>query len=132
VLTASHFDEELPRKREVAACREEVEEAFSGLLLPRVEAALATGGTARALRRVVGNRVISGDELEIALRRLAKRTPAEASKAYGLDVGRGRVALAGAMIALEAQRALGVPLTVARGGIREGAALELSAGAVAA
>ena len=88
--------------------------------------------SARALRRVVGTRTLGPDELEAAVRRLAKRRPREASKDFGLDVGRGRVALAGALLAVEAQRALGVPLTVARGGIREGAVLELGSGVVAA
>ena len=132
VLTARWFDEELPKRKAVAGCREEIEAAFAGVHLPAVEAALATGGTARALRRVVGTRTLGPDELEVAVRRLAKRAPREASKDFGLDVGRGRVALAGALLAVEAQRVLGVPLTVARGGIREGAVLELGRSVVAA
>jgi exopolyphosphatase/guanosine-5'-triphosphate,3'-diphosphate pyrophosphatase len=132
VLATRHFDEGLPRKRSVAACREEVAAAFAGVVAPQVDAALATGGTARALRRVVGSRTLGPEELDAALRRLMKRTPREASKAYGLDDGRGRTVLAGALLAIEAQQLLGVPFQVARGGIREGAALELSAGAVAA
>ena len=72
------------------------------------------------------------EDIDVAIRKLAKRTPREASRSFGLDEGRGRVALAGALIALEAQRVLGVPLQVARGGIREGAALEITAGVAAA
>lgn len=132
VLTARHFDDGLPRRSAIAACRAEIEAAFAGVTAPEVAAALAAGGTARALRRVVGTRSLGPDDLECAVRRLSKRTPREASRDYGLDVGRGRVALAGALLAVEAQRALGVPLLVARGGIREGAALELSAGVAAA
>lgn len=132
VLTARHFDEALPRRDAIAACRAEIAAAFAGVTAPEVAAALAAGGTARALRRVVGTRTLGPAELECAVRRLAKRTPRAASKDYGLDAGRGRVALAGALLAVEAQRALGVPLIVARGGIREGAALELSTGAAAA
>ena len=41
---------------------------------------------------------------------------------YGIDPLRARTLLAGALILAEAQRRLGVPLEVARGGLREGAA----------
>ena len=132
VLTARHFDDELPRKRAIAACREEIAAAFADVTTPEVSAALAAGGTARMLRRVLGARVLGPDDLESAVRRLSKRTPREASQEFGLDDGRGRVALAGALLAVEAQRVLGVPLEVARGGIREGAALEVGATVVAA
>ena len=132
VLTARHFDDELPRRCAIAACREEIAAAFASVTTPSVAAALATGGSARALRRVVGSRLLGPDDLECAVRRLSKRTPREASRAFGLDDGRGRVVLAGALLAIETQRVLGVPLEVARGGIREGAALEIGASVSAA
>lgn len=132
VLAARHFGEEVPGKRAIVACREEIAAAFAGVVAPPVEAALAAGGTARMLRHVMNTRTLGEPELEGAVRRLSKRTPAEASLAYGLDPGRGRVALAGALLALEAQRVLGVPIQVARGGIREGAALEVCHSAAAA
>ena len=132
VLAARYFDDELPRKRAIAACRAEIAAAFAAVTTPAVSAALAAGGTGRMLRRVMATRVVSAEDIESAVRRLSKRTPREASAAYGLDEGRGRVALAGALLAVEAQRVLGVPLEVARGGIREGAVLEVCAGAAAA
>ena len=132
VLTARHFDEDVPRKRDILDCREEIETAFAGLSFPEVTAVLATGGSARALRRIVGHRMLDTDDLRNVVRRLAKRTPQQCSQDFGLDAGRGRVVLAGALLAQEAQRALGLPLTVARGGIREGAVLEMGVGAVAA
>jgi exopolyphosphatase/guanosine-5'-triphosphate,3'-diphosphate pyrophosphatase len=127
VLTARWFDDDAPRRKAVAACAAEVAEALAGVTPPPLDAVLATGGTARALRRVVGTRLLSPDDLEVALRRVACRTPRQCSKDFGLDEGRGRVVLAGTLIAVEVQRILGVPLRVARGGIREGAALELGA-----
>ena len=131
VLSARWFDDGQPQPARVAGCRREIEEAFSLVRPPAVEAALAAGGTARALRRVAGTRILAAKDLHAAERRLAKRTPHAASEDFGLDAGRGRVALAGALLAVEAQRVLGAPLTVARGGIREGAVLELGRPAVA-
>ncbi len=132
VLTARHFDDQLPRKRAIAACREEIAAAFAGVTTPEMSAALVAGGTGRMLRRVMGARIVSAEDIECAVCRLSKRTPREASADYRLDEGRGRVALAGALLAVEAQRVLGVPLEVACGGIREGAVLEVCSGVAAA
>ena len=92
---------------------------------PMPQAALATGGTARALRRVVG-RTLDHEALETAVLTLAGKTRREIVKEYGVDRPRARTLLAGSLILSEAQRRLGVPLVVARGGLREGAALTLA------
>ena len=44
------------------------------------------------------------------------------ARAYGIHIERARVLLAGALILRETQAVLGVPLVVARGGLREGLA----------
>ena len=54
------------------------------------------------------------------------------AKTHRLDEQRAQTITAGALILAEIQRRLNVPLTVGRGGLREGAALMLLDAAVAA
>jgi exopolyphosphatase/pppGpp-phosphohydrolase len=115
----------------LAAMRAEAEDAFSGIAPPLPQAALATGGTARALRKLVG-RTLGPVELEWALRVLAERSPKRLAKEYGFTSARLRTMPAGAVLLAEAQRRLGVPFTVARGGVRDGVALAALAEVAAA
>ena len=89
---------------------------------PAPMAALATGGTAGALRKIAG-RNLEAELLEDVIAELSSRTPGRIATAYGLERSRARTILAGALILAEVQRSLGVPFEVARGGLREGAAL---------
>jgi exopolyphosphatase / guanosine-5'-triphosphate,3'-diphosphate pyrophosphatase len=82
------------------------------------------------LRRVVGGE-LDGDALRVAVKRLSKRSSKKIVKEFGVDGARARTMTAGALIFLEIQRRLSVPLQVGRGGLREGAALELIAEAEA-
>jgi exopolyphosphatase / guanosine-5'-triphosphate,3'-diphosphate pyrophosphatase len=123
-LTQRFFAHDPPREDELAAARAEVESCFSGVAPPLPRAALAAGGTARALRRLVG-RTLGGKELARVTSRAGVRPAAQLARAYGLEAWRAETLAGGAIILTEAQRRLGVPLVVARGGLREGAALEL-------
>ena len=89
-------------------------------------AALATGGTARALRKVVGE-ALGPEELALASRRIAKRSSRELAKANDLDRTRARTLPAGVLVLAAVQRRLCVPFVVSRAGLREGVALELLA-----
>lgn len=57
---------------------------------PPGKKALATGGAARALRRLTGMRSLGPDELARAARTLAKRTSVETARELGLDLCRPR------------------------------------------
>lgn len=111
-----------PGKKAVARARREVEEHFETVASPGADVALATGGTARALRKIVGSRVLAEADLDGAVRTVARRAAAELAVDFGLDPLRSRTLLGGALILAEAQRLVGRPLEVARGGLREGAA----------
>ena len=102
----------------------EAERCFTGLAPPLPEGALAVGGSARALRKLVG-RTLGSAELAAALEVLGRRSRKELVRMLGVDPERARTMLAGAAILAEVQRRLGVPLRVARGGLREGAACRL-------
>ena len=99
---------------------------MSELKPPRPEIALATGGSARAVARIVGHEY-GVDELEHVVEALASRPAAESAKALGIRPERARTLLAGTLILQEVSRLLGQPFTPSRGGIREGAALRLAA-----
>ena len=130
-LTQRHFTGDPPRKSERAALAAEVEATFAGLAPPLPRVAVATGGTARAVRRIVG-RTLGPKQLEKARARLVGSSAAEIVEKYGLQPWRGETLLAGLMVLAEAQRRLTVPLVVARAGLREGAALQLVEAAAAA
>jgi exopolyphosphatase / guanosine-5'-triphosphate,3'-diphosphate pyrophosphatase len=130
-LTKRCFGHDPPTPDELDDAFAEARRAFAGLTPPLPLAALATGGTARALRRIVGDQVGEA-ELAVALRRLAKRSTREIAKELGVDRARAHTITAGAILLSEVQRRLGVPLLTARGGLREGAALSLLEEAAAA
>jgi exopolyphosphatase/pppGpp-phosphohydrolase len=92
---------------------------------------IAVGGTARALRKVVGP-TLDEETLLLAVRRLSKRSSKKIAKDYSVVEARARTMTAGALILMAVQRRLDVALEVGRRGVREGAALSLLAEAEAA
>lgn len=130
-LTAALLHGDPPGSAEIEAARSAVRDAFEAVAPPRPEIALATGGSARAVARVIGHEY-GPDELERVVELLAGR-PATASAAkLGLRPDRARTLLAGALILSEVSRLLELPFTPSRGGIREGVALRLAARQLAA
>jgi len=127
----SRFFEGGPTADAVAEARAFVSQCLAGIDAPAPTAALATGGTAGALRKVAG-RGLSADLLGTVIDELTARPPARIAAEYGLERSRARTLLAGALILAEVQRRLDVPFEVARGGLREGAALTLARVAQAA
>jgi len=121
-LTARVLDRDRVRRTDLAAARREAESTFANLEPPRVTAALAVGGSARAARRLVGPKLGPGALAE-ALRLTATKHPRTIARRYGVDRERARILPAGLVLLAEAQRRLGVPLHVCDGGIREGAVL---------
>jgi exopolyphosphatase/guanosine-5'-triphosphate,3'-diphosphate pyrophosphatase len=113
-----------PSKSEIAELRAEARRAFEHLTPPLPREALAVGGTARALRKLVG-RTLGKEELKESLRLLRREGSEAVAARHGIDPWRVRALAAGAAILVELQAILAVPLEVARGGLREGLALEL-------
>jgi exopolyphosphatase/guanosine-5'-triphosphate,3'-diphosphate pyrophosphatase len=125
LLTDGYRRSDPPSARELHAMREHAHGVFEGLALPPVDAAVAVGGSAASLRRLVGG-VLDGESLQRALRVLSE-APAEAV-ARRLSIDRERVLLmpAGLTVLDAAAAALGRPLRIGRGGLREGVILELA------
>jgi exopolyphosphatase / guanosine-5'-triphosphate,3'-diphosphate pyrophosphatase len=122
-LAQRHFVHDPPRSDELDALRASIERAFEGHASPLPRCAVATGGTARSLRRVVG-RTLGRKELAEAESVLSSAPAVDLAEKFGFPIWRGQTLLAGAFVLAEAQRRLGVPLVVARAGLREGAVLE--------
>lgn len=122
-LAQRHLAHDPPRKDELEELRSSIERAFEGHASPLPRCAVATGGTARALRRVVG-RTLGAKQLAKAEAVLSSAPAEELADRFGFPLWRGQTLLAGALVLSEAQRRLGVPIVVARAGLREGAVLE--------
>ena len=123
-LTRRAFRSDPPDVEDVARAGHALASAFGDVVPPLPLTAIAVGGTARALRKVVGDD-LTEETLLNAVRRLAKRPSKKIAKEYGVDEARARTMTAGAMIFLELGRRLGTGFRVGRGGLREGAALAL-------
>ena len=123
-LTQRFLHDDPPGRRALAAARDEVERHLEAFTPPLPQSALATGGTARSLRKLIGWE-LDGEEFDAALRILGKRSSAKVAKTFGLHEHRARSLGAGVVILSCLQARLGVPLEVSRAGLREGAALAL-------
>jgi exopolyphosphatase/guanosine-5'-triphosphate,3'-diphosphate pyrophosphatase len=114
------------RADDLEHARREAAAAFAELEPPRVELALAVGGSARAARRLVGS-WLADAELIAALQLVETNTPREIAKRFDVDRSRARILPAGVAILAQVHELLGVPLHVCDGGIREGAVLQTMA-----
>jgi exopolyphosphatase/guanosine-5'-triphosphate,3'-diphosphate pyrophosphatase len=124
VLTARHVREDPPGPAEIAALRADAEAAFGGVTAPVPAAAYAVGGSATSLHRVCGDE-LSPATLDRALTTLTAWPVREAAERLGLARERVRLLPAGLVLLRTASEAFGgVPLRVARGGLREGVVLE--------
>ena len=123
-LTSRLLDDDPPGDAAVGRARDEVDRLLESFLPPRPETALAVGGSARALRSIVGSE-LGADELDEVTGILARTPAADITSLYGIDPERVRTLAAGAIILGALQERLRVPLRVVRGGVREGAAIEL-------
>jgi exopolyphosphatase / guanosine-5'-triphosphate,3'-diphosphate pyrophosphatase len=121
-----------PGRRALADAHEQARLALRAVAVPMpVYSALATGGAARAIRRLVG-RSLGPEALAEAIAICAAIGPAGLVGLYDIDPQRAPILAAGAVILAELQALLGVPFDVARGGLREGLAHTLLPELVAA
>jgi len=127
VLAGAHLRSDPPAAAELDRARASVAEAFAGLDPPPVARAVAVGGTATSLHRLVGPELTAAT-LAHGLELLCASPAALAAVRLGLDTERVRLLPAG-MVVLEAICArLRRTLCVVGGGLREGVLLERLAG----
>jgi exopolyphosphatase/guanosine-5'-triphosphate,3'-diphosphate pyrophosphatase len=130
-LSRACFATDRPAEAELAAARRAVLRALGDVQPPIPDAVFATGGSSRALGKVLGRRY-DADALDEAVRELARRPVADRIEEFGLHPLRAETIVAGAVVLAEVGRLLGRPFELARGGLREGVVIELAALAAAA
>jgi len=130
-LADSYLRSDPPSTAELDAVRKHVDGAFEGLDPPPAETAVAVGGTATSLRRLVGAE-LSHETLERGVRVLSMTAIDAVAARFELDPERVRLLPAGILVLEALARCLGLSLRIARGGLREGVLLELVEGRSAA
>jgi exopolyphosphatase/guanosine-5'-triphosphate,3'-diphosphate pyrophosphatase len=122
VLADAFLHADPPDAGQLAALRAAAADAFAGIDAPRPAVAVAVGGSATSLRRLVGP-VLDERSLGAALEAVVSDRAAAVARRFDLDAERVRLLPAGLAILEEAARAFGAPLTLALGGLREGVVL---------
>ncbi|CAN5558925.1 Ppx/GppA phosphatase family protein [soil metagenome] len=124
-LTDAFIEHDPPRREELDRIRARAGAAWEELgELPEADVALAFGGSAASLPRLVGERLDEG-AVGQALDALSTASAAEVAERFGLDARRVALLPAG-LIVLEAGAVrLNRALEVGRGGLREGVVLGL-------
>jgi exopolyphosphatase / guanosine-5'-triphosphate,3'-diphosphate pyrophosphatase len=130
-LADSYLRSDPPSAAELEALRAHAAGALEGLDVPAPRLAVAVGGSATSLRRLVGP-ILSAEAIAEALGELARAPVAEVAARFELEPERVRLLPAGLLILTEAAARLGRPLQIGRGGLREGVCLELAAGSLQA
>jgi exopolyphosphatase/guanosine-5'-triphosphate,3'-diphosphate pyrophosphatase len=126
-LTRSDLPSDPPTPAELAALRLKLVTLFGEVDPPRPVAAYAVGGSATSIQRLMGA-VLDRDALTRGLQTLVRRPSSEIAVRLGLHAERARLLPAGILLLDAASRALGAPLLLAGGGLREGVVLEQLAG----
>nr|WP_281381783.1 hypothetical protein [Conexibacter arvalis] len=124
-LAERHLRSDPPLPAELGAIASAAEAALAGVSVPPVARAVAVGGSATSLRRLVGP-TLDPEALVRAVATLASAPAAEIAAAHELDPVRVHLLPAGILLLAAVAARVG-PLTVAEGGLREGLLLELSA-----
>lgn len=122
-LTRAELPSDPPTPAELAALRAKLGELFGDLDAPQPVAAYAVGGSATSMQRLLGV-ALDCDALTRGLQTLVARPSQEVALRLGLHADRARLLPAGILLLDAASRALGAPLLLAGGGLREGVVLE--------
>jgi exopolyphosphatase/guanosine-5'-triphosphate,3'-diphosphate pyrophosphatase len=122
-----HLKSDPPREAELEAARDEVARAFAGLETPPTGGSVAVGGSARSLRKLVGQE-LDRSTLARALEILVSARAPEVAERFDLEPERARLLPGGALILEPLLDRVGQPIAVGQGGLREGLILELAGG----
>jgi exopolyphosphatase / guanosine-5'-triphosphate,3'-diphosphate pyrophosphatase len=112
-----------PAAAELSAARAHVAGAIGDLKIPQPAEAVAVGGSAASLSTLAGP-LLDAAAFSAAFGLLASERSSEIADRFALDRERVRLLPAGLLILEAVSNLFGVPLTVGRGGIREGVLLE--------
>ncbi len=118
-----------PSAAEIRKVRDRIDDLFEGVEIEHPAQAVAVGGSATSLRRLVGA-VLEYETLERGIRVLAGDPAAEVGRRFELDPQRVRILATGVLLLEKVSELLGQPLQIGKGGLREGVILDLLNGSL--
>jgi exopolyphosphatase / guanosine-5'-triphosphate,3'-diphosphate pyrophosphatase len=113
-----------PSASEIRKVRDRIDDLFDGVEIERPEQAVAVGGSATSLRKLVGT-VLEYETLERGVRVLCGDPAADVARKFELDPVRVRILPTGVLLLEKVSELLGQPLQIGKGGLREGVILDL-------
>ncbi|HEX3239159.1 MAG TPA: hypothetical protein VHR18_03360 [Solirubrobacterales bacterium] len=113
-----------PSAAEIRKVRDRIDDIFEGVEFERPAQAVAVGGSATSLRRLVGT-VLEYETLERGIRVLCGEPATEVARRFELDPVRVRILTTGVLLLEKISDLLGQPLQIGKGGLREGIILDL-------
>ena len=124
VLADELISSDPPSAAEIRKVRDRIDDIFEGVEIAHPDQAVAVGGSATSLRRLVGA-VLEYETLERGIRVLCGDPSAEVAKRFELDPVRVRILTTGVLLLEKVSELLGQPLQIGKGGLREGVILDL-------
>jgi exopolyphosphatase / guanosine-5'-triphosphate,3'-diphosphate pyrophosphatase len=129
VLADEMLVQDPPSAAEIRKVRERIDDFFAAVEIEHPDQAVAVGGSATSLRRLVGA-VLEYETLERGIRVLAGDPIADVARRFELDPRRVRILPTGVLLLEKISELLGQPLQIGKGGLREGVILDLLNGSV--
>lgn len=124
ILADELISSDPPSAAEIRKVRDRIDDIFAGVEIDHPDQAVAVGGSATSLRRLVGA-VLEYETLERGIRVLSGDPAAEVAKRFELDPVRVRILTTGVLLLEKISELLGQPLQIGKGGLREGVILDL-------
>ncbi len=118
-----------PSAAELREVRDYINEFFDGVEVEQPDQAVAVGGSATSLRRLVGA-VLEYETLERGVRVLASDPIDEVARRFELDPRRVGILPTGVLLLEKISQLLSQPLQIGKGGLREGVILDLLNGSI--
>jgi exopolyphosphatase / guanosine-5'-triphosphate,3'-diphosphate pyrophosphatase len=113
-----------PSAAEIRKVRDRIDDIFEGVEVEHPGQAVAVGGSATSLRRLVGA-VLEYETLERGIRVLSADPAVDVARRFELDPQRVRILTTGVLLLEKVSELLGQPLQIGKGGLREGVILDL-------
>lgn len=124
VLASELISSDPPSAAEIRKVRDRIDDLFADVEIEHPAQAVAVGGSATSLRRLVGA-VLEYETLERGVRVLCGDPAVEVARRFELDPQRVRILATGVLLLEKVSELLGQPLQIGKGGLREGIILDL-------
>jgi exopolyphosphatase/guanosine-5'-triphosphate,3'-diphosphate pyrophosphatase len=122
-LAEEHLSSDPPGPAEIRGVRDAIADFFADVEIRHPEQAVAVGGSATSMRRLVGA-VLEYETLERGIRVLTGDPAVDVAKRFELDPRRVEILASGVLILEQISQLLGRPLQIGKGGLREGIILD--------